>query len=121
MKQETFSRHLKVPFIKEELKLFHNQFSEAITVLSNAESEKKDVMSSLDAKIEAARSSIQHINNKSRDKSEYRMVRCEQRNLDFKKNTKDIVRLDTFEIIETVSLTEDDRQLKLKLSKAKKK
>ncbi len=113
MSENNFTKHLKVPFTAEELDCFKNQLSEGITELQNAESEKKDVTTSLNAKIEAAKSSITHINNKIRDKCEYRMVKCEAINLDFEKNTKDIVRTDTREIIETIELTETDRQLNL--------
>ena len=121
MSETTFTRHLRVLFTKEELAEFNNNLSESVTALEMAESEKKHVMSSLNAKVEAAKSAILHTNCKIKDKSEYRMVKCEQRNLNFKKNTKDIVRLDTNEVIETVALTEDDRQIKLKLEKSKEK
>lgn len=76
----------------------------------------KDVQKQMKLSIERKEGDIVKHSNDIRRGYVDREVECTFMNYDFQKGTKDVVRMDTGEVIETEEITEDERQQNLHLT-----
>lgn len=76
----------------------------------------KDVQKQMKLGIERKEGELVRNSNNIRRGYVDRDVECTFENYDFKKGTKDVIRLDTMQTVDTVKLSEDDRQQELHLN-----
>jgi hypothetical protein len=73
---------------------------------------KKDVVADFNSRLESVKAESLRLSRMINNGYEYREVECSW-SLDLKEGTKDLVRHDTGEIVQTKRLTEEDREQKL--------
>lgn len=109
--------HLSVKLTNSELLERSKELAKATQDLDSAENDKKSAMSQFTADMNIAKSVIGRISNTISSGEEMREVECEYRFSD-EPGYKELVRLDTFQVVRSEMLTDADRQLKLELDAA---
>lgn len=117
MKNEVkkITRKLRCLMSHDELLEAGRQLAEATNSLTELDSDKAEIVAEFKAKISAAEAQIMALSNKLRTGYEFRDVACEVAygvpELGFKQTT----RLDTKEVIETLPITEEEKQRVMEL------
>ena len=112
MNQKTAVRNLKCNYSDEEIAEFKNNLVGGLMELENLEIEKKEFNTDISAKIKNKTSEISTLVHSINTGYEYRIVDCDIK-IDIDKNEKLIIRTDTNEVIETLTLSDEERQLEI--------
>ncbi len=117
VKGDVFGKMQPVKLTLEEIVEHGDVLARAEIDLAQTEKDMANVKKQYASKIAEFEASIQSHSMFITTKEEWRDVEC-QWQFDFKKGTKDLVRLDTGEIIESqIKVTDNDRQKMLPLGK----
>lgn len=96
----------------DELLEIAETLSDTLGIISGLENEKSSSSSRLNASIKVKKEAADNLAKLIKSKVENREVEC-QFVVNWNENKKDLVRLDTNEIIESNALTQEERQLEL--------
>ena len=113
------TRELPCKLTDEELLKYGKEFAESVNKLNRLEDSKKSYVSQIKAQIESAQAQVNLLSNKIATGEEYRKVECNIK-WDWVNGEKSIIRTDTGEIVQTVIITEEEKQEQLDFEKAKK-
>ncbi len=121
VKGDLFKKMQPVKLTLEEIIEHGDKLAKAEIDISQVEKDLANVKKQYAAKITELQASISSHSMFITTKEEWRDIEC-QWEFDFKKGTKNLVRTDTKEIIESqIKVTDNDRQKMLPLGKKKKK
>jgi phage host-nuclease inhibitor protein Gam len=109
------TRKLRCVMTGEELLEAGRQLAEATNLLTELDSEKAEIVAEFKAKISAAEAQIAVLSNKLRSGYEFRDVACKVAYGVPEPGFKQTTRLDTGEIIESLPLTEEEKQREMVL------
>lgn len=113
--EKKISRHLRVDLTNDQMIEIGKELADATNELKEIENEKSEVLSSFTARIKAASAAIAVLSNKLRSGYEFKDVQCSVVYDRPIAGEKTITRLDTGDIIETCSMTEEEKQRQLPL------
>lgn len=113
-RQDVFRRELQCNLTPAELAVFSDELARLTTEEIEIEAAKKEVVSEYGAKLQKCVAARRLLATKISTKKEYRQVDVEwQRH--FEQNCATLIRLDTYEVVDTRPLTSDERQQELDL------
>ncbi len=104
-----FSRELPVALSPEVIEKKNNALVKAEVHLEKAVGEKKDVVAGCNVEIKEIKEKISTLVAQLDTKTEGKPVKCFTRS-DFTKNLVEVVRTDNGEVVESRTMTSDDRQ-----------
>ena len=108
------TRTLSVVLTEEELQRAMVDLSTTCRDEDNVEDEKKSVVKQYASRLEGIAAVRKLLVQKIQSRSEPRPVECEWRP-DYKRGNKALLRLDTFEAVEVIPLTDRERQVGMDL------
>jgi hypothetical protein len=108
------TKNLKCILSEDETRKYGMELARANANKDEAEERKKEVDAQLKAEIESHSTRALNLARKINNGYEYRDVECLMQ-FDYPKNSVRIERQDTYEIIETRSMTDEERQTSLSL------
>jgi len=106
------SRSLKYEFTRDELLALSETMAEAHEEQAQAEGKLKSVQAQIKAEVELARAKLASVASKIKARHEYREFDCEETR-DFENSLVTVVRLDTFETVESRPMQPWERQQSL--------
>lgn len=115
---KSINRTLAVPLTTIEKVDMGHRLAELYGEYGDAELRKKASADRFKEELEELDGRIAHLARIVRSGEEYRTVECKWRYL-FDVNTKELVRMDTGEIVETAAITAEERQLMLQIDQEK--
>src|SRR3989339_92098 len=114
MEQQTATLYLRHDFKSEELSDMQKRLALQTQALRHKENAKKAIVSQFSSELEAIDAEIGSLADKINTGFEHREMKCPL-NFDWDRNKKDAIHPETGEIVKTFDITDDDRQLKLKV------
>jgi len=117
-KDEMVTRNLDVALTHEEVSAYSKTLAIEIDILNSLEAEKARTAKAYKESIDEKKDEINLIAGKVRSESERRDVSCKW-NFDFDRNTKQLIRQDTFDFVETRVIEPSERQAYLQLTEPK--
>ncbi len=111
-------QNLKYPFTKDEIREHGISLADATAAIAQIEKDFDNIKAEWKARGTAVTAQIASLTNKVRDGFEYRDIECEETYNDPVNGQKTIRRLDTFETVKIVEMTESDCQRVLDLEEA---
>ena len=112
--QKDITRDLKCELTQEELLIYSRQLAKNQQDKNEADSGKKSVVADYNDQIMRLNAEIQILSRKVANSYEHRLIAC-QWQYHWENNTKDLLRTDTFEIVETTAITAEERQQELNI------
>lgn len=116
VKGNVFLKLQPVQLTEAEVLKHGEELANANSDLAQAERDKKSVVSEFTSKIAGYETAIERHTKFIQTKQEWRDIECQWR-FDFDAGTKQLVRLDTHEVLESeIKVTDNDRQKMLKIA-----
>jgi len=116
-RQDIFRKELQCNLTDEELNVYRDELARLTTEEIEIEAAKKEAVSEFGAKLQKCVAARRLLATKISTKKEYRQVDVEWRK-HFEQNCATLIRLDTYEVVDTRPLSAEERQQELDLQAA---
>ena len=104
--------NLKYPFKETEIQGMSQELAESVKAKKIKEDEAKSISSQYKSEIDGFQAKLSSLSEKITSGWEMRMIKCRE-TIDWEKDIRTVVRLDTGEVIDQGPIPEDQRQMML--------